>query len=308
MESLSAPNICVNCGKGEEDGDTKLKKCSACLSVKYCSAVCQKAHRPMHKKACKKRAAEIYDEKLFADPPPQEECPICMLPLPIGRDASIFKACCGKVICKGCICSMLKEAIGRGKIEMSQQLCPFCREPYATSQNEEIDRTKKLIESGNPYAYNKLGSHYAHGSLSLPRDYQKANELFLKGAQLGCAEAYYNLGVSYREGDGVEIDSKKSKYYFGLAAMDGHVQARHNLGCLEDRVGNQHRALKHFTIAAKTGDMDALESVKQRLRIGYLTKDEYANTLRVHLDRQKEMKSDMRDVAASIPEWDTITS
>ena len=68
---------CANCGKGEEDCN-KLKKCSACLSVKYCSAACQKAHRPQHKRACKIRAAELHDEQLFKEVAEREECPICM--------------------------------------------------------------------------------------------------------------------------------------------------------------------------------------------------------------------------------------
>ena len=53
---------CANCGKGE---DCDLKKCSACMAVKYCSVACQKAHRPQHKRECKKRAAEIFDETLL---------------------------------------------------------------------------------------------------------------------------------------------------------------------------------------------------------------------------------------------------
>ena len=28
-----------------------------------------------------KRAAELHDEKLFKQPPPMDDCPICMLPL-----------------------------------------------------------------------------------------------------------------------------------------------------------------------------------------------------------------------------------
>lgn len=65
--------------------------------VKYCNRECQIAHRKQHKKACKKRAAELYDEKLFADPPPPEECPICMLPLPLGSQTTV-NSCCGKTI------------------------------------------------------------------------------------------------------------------------------------------------------------------------------------------------------------------
>ena len=57
-------SLCANCGKGEESaGD--LKVCTACKMVKYCNRDCQIAHRPQHKKECKKRAAELHDMKLF---------------------------------------------------------------------------------------------------------------------------------------------------------------------------------------------------------------------------------------------------
>ena len=79
---MSTDNItCANCGKGKEScGD--LKACTACKLVKYCNRNCQIAHRPQHKKACKKRAAQLHDAALFKEHPP-EECPICMLPLPL---------------------------------------------------------------------------------------------------------------------------------------------------------------------------------------------------------------------------------
>ena len=84
--------LCANCGKGVGD----LKFCDACKLVKYCNRDCQIAHRPQHKKACKKRAAELRDEALFKEPPPREECPICMLPLPLDAEKYSFKSCCGK--------------------------------------------------------------------------------------------------------------------------------------------------------------------------------------------------------------------
>ena len=55
---------CAACGRG---GDG-LKTCTACKMVKYCNATCQKAHRPVHMKECKKRAAELRDEALFKKP------------------------------------------------------------------------------------------------------------------------------------------------------------------------------------------------------------------------------------------------
>ena len=67
-------SACANCGKGEEAG-VNLKACTACKMIKYCNRDCQIAHRPQHKKAYKKRAAELHDEKLFKQPPPDEDCP-----------------------------------------------------------------------------------------------------------------------------------------------------------------------------------------------------------------------------------------
>ena len=105
------------------------------------------------------------------------------------------------------------------------KLCPFCKTPNAESDEEEVRRTEKLMEKGNAEAFNQLARYYDDGTMGLPQDQAKANELYLKAGELGHAEAYYNLGCSYRTGDGVEIDTKKAKHYDELAAMNGSVQA-----------------------------------------------------------------------------------
>ena len=74
--------LCANCGK-EGGDDTKMNTCNKCDLVVYCNAACKKKHKSKHKKKCEKRAAELFDEKLFEVPPPREECPICMLPPPL---------------------------------------------------------------------------------------------------------------------------------------------------------------------------------------------------------------------------------
>ena len=57
--------VCANCGQSEEGGIVKLKNCTACRLVKYCSVDCQRAHRKQHKEACRQRAAELKDESLY---------------------------------------------------------------------------------------------------------------------------------------------------------------------------------------------------------------------------------------------------
>ena len=283
---------CANCGKGEENS-IDLKACSACKLVKYCSRDCQVAHRPLHKKACKKRAAELHDEALFKEHTPCEDCPICFLPLPLETAKTTFESCCGKVICNGCIHAMIEEAHRRGEIG----LCPFCRKPNPTSEEEAVERTKKLMEVNNADAFYLLGGYYGRGIMGMPRDFAKANELWFKAGELGCAKGYCSLGLAYIHGYGVEVDKEKACHFYELGAMSGDVDARHNLGCMEGRAGNHNRAMKHFILSARAGDKDSLNRVKQGFMRGHVTKDEYANTLRVYQKIQDEMKSDARDKA-----------
>ena len=280
-------NTCANCGKGEEcSGD--LKACTACKLVKYCNRDCQIAHRPQHKRACKKRAAELHDEQLFKEHP-REECPICMLLLPYENDTVTFKSCCGKRICNGCIYAMVESG--------AKELCPFCKTPPARSIEEEVERVNKLMEKGNGDAFYVLAGHYANGLIGVRQDWAKANELLLKAGELGCAAAYFNLGNSYDVGSGVEVDKKKAKYYYELAAMNGGIQARHNLGCSEGMAGNYQRAYKHLVISAMAGNKPSLDDVKDGYMHGDVTKDQYANTLREYQKSQDEMTSEARDKA-----------
>ena len=285
--------MCANCGKGEEiSGD--LKACTACKLVNYCNRECQIAHRPQHKKACKKRAAELHNEKLFNEPPSREECPICMLPLPLDACQVIYNSCCGKDICNGCIYAM-HETGGN-----NMKLCPFCKTPPPRSNEEEVERTKKLMEKGNADAFCQLAGSYAQGTCGIPQDWAKANELFLKAGELGCADAYFNLGnANYERGRGVEVDRKKAIHYFELAAMHGDIDARHNLGVIEGKAGNYLRALKHFIISASAGCKKSLDMVKKGYMDGFVTKEEYANTLREYQKSQDEMRSETRDKAAA---------
>ena len=200
---------------------------------------------------------------------------------------------CGKRICNGCIHEIW---MSEGK-----DLCPFCRTKPPTSGQEEIKRLKNLMDKGNAQAFFACGNHYHFGNtyLGLPQDHQKANELYLKAGELGCAAAYSNLGLSYEDGYGVERDTKKAKHYWELAAMAGDKDARHNLGAVEAEAGKYERAMRHFLMAAKAGNGESLDGIKQGYSKGFVTEDDYEKTLRAYHERQKEMKSEERDDAAA---------
>ena len=300
-ENSSTLILCANCGKGEECSGDLLKSCTACKMVKYCNRDCQIAHRPQHKKACKKRAAELHDKALFKEPPPPEDCPICFLPLSFITSQKYFKSCCGKFICTGCIYGMIQDAAKRGKKREEAGICAFCRAPHTNSDEEYVKRTEKL--TNNADAVYTLGRLYAEGDMGLPQDWVKANELYLKAGELGCADAYFTLGDSYDDGNGVEVDKGKAKHYWELAAMGGDVPARYNLGYTEWIAGNIKRAMKHVMISARAGQDESLGKVKAGFMDGFVTKEEYEGTLRAYHNSQLEMKSGMRDEAAAHGGW-----
>ena len=259
-------SLCANCGKGEESA-SDLKECTACKMVKYCNRDCQIAHRPQHKKACKKRAAELHDEKLFKQPPPHEDCPICMILLPSLHTGSKYRACCGKTICSGCIYAVKIRDCGVG-------LCPFCRTPTPAAK-DTIEQMKKRMKIGDADAIYNLGCCYSEGLYGLSQNHVKALELWHQAAELGNASSHYSIGGAYDLGNGVERDEKKARHYWELAAMGGDLDARYNLGVCEACAGNMVRALKHFMIAVGSGCTDSLEQIKLFFMNGEATKDDY---------------------------------
>lgn len=163
----------------------------------------------------------------------------CYLEVPHEISASTFYTCCGKHVCDGCIYAM-DTSEGGG------DLCPFCRRPDPSIQEEYIGRLMKLIKSNHAKAFETLAGCYAQGIMGMPQDHQKSNELLLKAGELGYSASYFNLGMSYDIGEGVEVDKKKATYYYELAAIGGNVTARHRLGIKEVKEGNHERGCKSW--------------------------------------------------------------
>ena len=278
---------CASCGKAAAD-DITLKFCTACKLVKYCSVECQKNHREQHKKACKKRAAEIRDDKLFQQPDESHlgECPICCLPLPLDKWA--VTSCCCKNICKGC------EYANDLRIEEEglEQRCVYCREPLPTTDEEVNQNYMERIKANDPVAFFNMGSNcYRDG------DHEGAIPHWTKAAALGDMEAHFQLSLLYYEGKGFEKNMKKAVYHSEEAAIGGHPSGRHMLGCYEYENGRFDRAVKHWIIAAKQGLDLALETVKEDFTKGLVSKEDYEAALHGHQTAVDAKKSQQRDAA-----------
>ena len=299
MSTVDESNaVCANCGKGEEES-FKLKACTACKMVKYCNRECQIAHRPQHKKECKRRAKEIHDEELFKQPPPAEDCPICFLRIPSLDGGSIYQSCCGKVICCGCFYAPVYDNQGNKVNIEKQNECAFCRVVAPKSEEEMVKRIMKRVEINDPMAIYNLGTYYDQGILGYPQDYSKALELWHRAAELDFALAHNNIGYAYTNGMGVDVDKKKARYYYEQAAIRGDLKARCNLGYLEKKAGNMNRSLKHLMIAVRDGHNESLEAIKRFYSIGHETKDDYMKALQLYQAYLGEIKSPQRDKAAA---------
>ena len=283
---------CANCGKLGSDG-VKLRNCAACRLVKYCGVDCQKAHRKLHKKACKQRAAELKDEQLYKqglERPEGDFCPICTLPIPLPMDKySFFTFCCMKRVCNGCIMA----AQGRGMND-----CPFCRTPFPAGNGaDELAMIQARVKKRDPEAIYFLAEKYCHGQLGLQKNMRRAVELWTEAAELGSIQAIYSLGYLYYHGDGVQEDDAKAAEYYKKAAVLGHVEGRYNLGGCEINSGNYDCAVKHFLISAKMGHKNSLVTIKKHFMTGAATKEQYAEALKGYQDAVEETKSRDRDEA-----------
>ena len=150
-------------------------------------------------------ASSFTDDDLFKQCEPNEECPVCFVTLPTKISMIQYQVCCGKMLCIGCIYAAFTAD--------DRRLCPFCRTPYYTSDEEYVKRIKKRVEGNDAMAMRTLGCHYDDGSMGLPQNLEKAMKLFLRAGELGCTIAYSNIGNAYKDGHGVERDTKKAKYY-----------------------------------------------------------------------------------------------
>jgi len=289
-EVVAADEVCASCGTTAVD-DVKLKKC-ACDLVKYCSVACQKNHRSQHKKACKKRLAELRDNNLFEQPDSScyGECPICCLPQSIDPSKSVLMSCCSQLICNGCDYVNQKRESEAGL----QRKCVFCREPVTSFKSDEeiMKHLMKRVKKNCPVAIREVGkTHYRKG------DHETALKYYVKAAELGDVDAHYNSSVMHLNGQGVEKDVKKYTYYMEEAAIGGEPNARHYLGMIERNNGRYERARRHFIIAANLGYHDSLNYIKKLHTEGHASKEDYEGALRAYQAAMEATKSPEREQA-----------
>jgi tetratricopeptide (TPR) repeat protein len=231
-----------------------------------------------------KRLAELRDRDLFEQPDGRHlgDCPICCLPLPIDISKSGLMGCCSNFLCKGCHYANMKREEKAGL----QRRCAFCREPLPKTDEEFDEYRMERIKKNDPVAIWQMGKQlYREGK------YEIALEYLTKAAELGDADSYHSLSVMYAQGHGVDKDAEKYVYHLEQAAIGGHPEARHNLGCIEGNNGRYERSRKHFIIAANLGYHNSLSNLMTLYKNGHASKEDYADALRAYQAAVEATKS-----------------
>ena len=175
---------------------------------------------------------------------------------------------------------------------------PFCREPATIIEEEQDKRHMKRVEANDPVAMCHEGKQqYEKG------DYRSAFKYFTKAAELGDAEAHYQLSLLYHEGEGVDKDKEKEIHHYEEAAIGGHPRARYNLGCHENDNGNYERAVKHWMIAAGQGHDGSIKVLIDAYKDGLISKEDLASALRAHKAALDATKSPQREAAELYYNW-----
>lgn len=99
---------------------------------------------------------------------------------------------------------------------------------------EAVRWYRMAAEQGMSEAQNNLGVMYKDGQ-GVKQDFQEAAHWFLLAAQQDNTLAQLNIGWLYHAGKGVRQDADSARYWYSQAAEKGHATAQLNLGivCLQ---------------------------------------------------------------------------
>ena len=231
-----------------------------------------------------------------------DECPICMLPLPFKPSDTKYCVTCGATVCMGCVIGTVQAHIRDGKgAEKAMEkaaTCPYCRSDTAKYDDKYgLDQEMKRVNAGNAETMCHLGEYYFDGEMGLRQDKVEGLKWYHRAVEAGSGDAAFALGRCYKDGDGVEKDMEKAMEYFQKSAELDFVLAFAVIGHLLISKDEIEQGMLNVRKAAICGVTD--ESIFNLLRDGFqcgvITKDEYAYTLRENQAACNEMKSDGRE-------------
>jgi len=238
--------------------------------------------------------AETAHIDLFAPLPEREECPICMIPLPFKEGEIVFKLCCGKMICVGCVHKSLNTDRKNG-VPDHKLKCVFCQQKLISISNNNIKLIKKLMKKKNPEAFIAMAGSYRIGKEGVIQSDTRSLEMYICSAELGHARAYAKVASYYKEGIAVEQDMSKAREFWEVAAKKGSVAAHEQLMLFHSENGNSDECYQHMTILASAGDQRSIDGLMKAYKEKSISKEELTKTLHAFQKSINDMKSKDRD-------------
>jgi len=127
----------------------------------------------------------------------------------------------------GVVPDTLQAAAKGGDAKAQMQLALQCDRDG--DLEEAVYWYRLAAEQGVTEAQNNLGVMYKDGQ-GVPENEKEAVRWFLQAAHLGNAMAQSNLGWMYQAGKGLRQNNDSACYWYKKAARQGHAAAQNNLG------------------------------------------------------------------------------
>ena len=192
----------------------------------------------------------------------------------------------------------VKQALGKAFA------CPVCRSNMHACFDDkvEIKALMKRVDAGHHEAMRDIGTYYFKGEMGLRQDKAGGLKWYHRAVEAGSGMAAFSLGAEYHEDDGVDKYHHKALEYYQKSTELGYIPAFPIVGAILLERGEIEEAYVNFRKAAMCGLRD--EHLFKTLRYGFLerfiTKDEYAYTLRENQKACTEMRSADRERAMAM--------
>ena len=179
----------------------------------------------------------------------------------------------------------------------SASICPFCREQAREGDNLP-EKRMQLAKTGNHAVLFDIATYYFDGVGGYKQDKIEAVKWCQRAVEAGSARAAIKLASIYNAGDVVGNDDAKRLFYLKKACEIGsEPNAFCKLGRYLMDQGEIEEAMLNFRKAAICGmeDDHLFQLLRNGFKKGFITKDEYAFTLRENQAAAAEYKSAARE-------------
>ena len=249
---------CASCAITETYVQIKLKRCSRCKTVSYCSKECQKLHwvKGGHREFCVPPQERVPDyDSAETETPNKSICLICRLEVSHAAENELWTLPCVHTYHAKCIISLARYA--------KSKVCPACRAPLPLPMKlyyiEGLIIWTELLISFKERTGHSLDCNCHTPTPSERRSLCACIKLFTESAELGDLDSALFMGRYYQR---MQPDLSRSVFYLTLPAAEMNVRAQYMVGVMYLHGGpglklNHEKGIHYLRLSAAQGDHEA---------------------------------------------------